>query len=57
MEDVCLSTCQKVKITKGSFSKVFLITVTSSFSKVFKTKGVKVSKSIGDNHAEDELFQ
>ena len=34
-EDVCLCTCKKVRITKSSFSKVFLITPKSTFSKVF----------------------
>ena len=34
-EDVCLCTYKKVRITKLSFSKVFLITANNSFSKVF----------------------
>ena len=55
-EDVRLCTFKKVRITKSSLSKVFLITVKSSFSKVLWIIFLKVSKSTGDNHAE-ELFQ
>ena len=47
---------QEDKNHENSFSKVFLITAKNSFSKVFWIKAVKVSKSIGDDHAE-ELFQ
>ena len=48
--------CVVARITKSSFSKVFLITAKSNFSKVFWIKAVKVIKSTGDKHAE-KLFQ
>ena len=51
-----MSACAFARITKSSFSNVFLITAKRSFSKVFWIKALKVSKSTRENHAE-ELFQ
>ena len=53
-EYLCLCTCKKVRITKNSFSKVFLMTGKSNFSNIFCIKAAKVRKSTADNHA-DEL--